>query len=344
MTPTNGMCMWYSLAAFLHTSAFSIKKTIVARMREDGGLGRLKGQLMKDLIMKDTNLDWLPYLDQIEEGKIWPGFVELKYAAQEYQADVEVYTETRGIHKLVAKIQAGRKPAEQRWPLCWEDQCHYVPLTGEVAPWPQQEQDEHKEERSRRFVEQDTVTILAGNISSFAKHSGSLFWMMEKTGAAHAAITETRLATFGAANHQISAAKLSAAWSAPRPMKTNGAPREGGAAFLSKQPLAQWKDVTAANAVHTMIQIGARLHMHVFVLYAEDYNDEVRQDTLTAAAALGRVPAIVVGDWNTELINGTTKSPAVQLALASGCWFDIQTTLGTPTPPTTHGGPVAPPG
>ena len=126
--------------------------------------------------------------------------------------------------------------------------------------------------------------------------------------------------------------------SAPRPLKCDGAPREGGLAIFFRAPLVPSSAVVDCpefhidDMVHTTVPLGKKKVLHIVALYAPRAREDLRGFVFDYAAGLGRHPIIIAGDFNATI--GTNADlrlacKALDLALASGLWVDLLAPLSS---------------
>ena len=287
-----------------------IRDRVCEDMEDDGGAAVFNGMTHLEWLHRERgdHAGWASYVDDLRQGREWPGALEIHRVARILNINVEVYTAEGMEFKRIMNMNAG---ALIKARLEYQNGCHYEPLIDRECRQPlgAVKSDPHvnivetlKEDERLNF------TILLANVSSFNKHRDVVYHYAEERAADCILATETRLRT------DIKLAKMKSAESGfsmlcgkPRPMKENSAaPREGGTAILARtwtavdaslhRPAAHRLDDSYAS--HTVVPLGAKKLLHILVCYCQQGNREQVRHLLDYAISLGPVPVVIGCDWN----------------------------------------------
>ncbi len=338
-TVGNGMCLWQSFAALVGASPYAIRDRTVSMLKSMAGELH-QGRSFRDTALLEFGNEWPDYLRSIRDGTTWPGVLEIMAASRLLKHEVVIYSSDDGdykwMHSTADYLKEKQEECVGTLHLDYQLGSHYEaleprPLTPPVPP------------EVTRDLGHHVSHLLYANISSFDLHAPSIFKLAAEHQVRAIALAETRISysTAGAAAMAREAGFGTPLFSAPVPNKTGTtAPREGGLAFMqSGLPAVSGDYLThlpEQHAVHAILRLfGAQSpRLHVVVLYTKD--EEVRDTIIAAAEVLHTEPCIIIGDWNCTPgeVHGNHRrfSPAVEAALATHLWHDIQ----GGTQPTTH--------
>eukprot|EP00755_Sulcionema_specki_P032827 Sspe_Gene.20034::Locus_7315_Transcript_1_1_Confidence_1.000_Length_2311::g.20034::m.20034 len=193
-------------------------------------------------------------------------------------------------------------------------------------------------------VKQGGWHVLTANVTSLSTHIEEVKgW----SGVDVVALQETRVGE-QAQRHlegELNAAGWDVFWGKPQKREKRGgdtpsiwASKHGGVAFLVRKGIpvrmhggALWE---TGRVGHIEASYGdGNRSVHFFMVYApvadEEGREEILQKVLEEVAGLGDVPAIILGDLNTE----PDDSPVLTGALRTGRWTDAAVTWAGENPP-----------
>ncbi|KAJ9443691.1 hypothetical protein DIPPA_34154 [Diplonema papillatum] len=208
------------------------------------------------------------------------------------------------------------------------------------------------------------LTLAAVNVGSLALHIDEVRAMAPADAIAvletsMSALQQTQAADYLARPCAVDGSRWKTLWGPPQPPKRSkhcphGNPHSGqkggGVVVLTRQPGVahllpnESLQEVRNRVIHTMIATGVgRMFVHFFAVYAPSGNtaaasrERLLQTVLFEAQAIvGQAPAVVMGDFNTDL----ERSPALRHALSNG-WTDaaqLQAACEGGRPPNTYTG------
>ena len=355
-TKADGMCMWHSIAFFLGRSPFAIRDRVAATLK--GASSMLwEGASLEHWAAQDTGLDWKAYVRAIRKGLLWPGVLELLVAANLFSVQIQVFEKHLQDFQQVLDISPGGE--HPVWRIEWQNKSHFEPLRFvecalDAGSFALQETatsskpncsssascfvaDADAAEagaQARPMQQQMQLKILCANISSFNLHHEEFFLLANQHQVNVAIAIETRIMTnipsvrYWSAKAGFSPPLLSS----PRPMKVDGAPREGGLGIFLRAPLVPSSAVVDCpefpcdDMLHTTVPLGKKQVLHIVALYAPRAREDLRRFVFDYAAGLGRHPIIIAGDFNATIGDNADHRlvcQALDLALATGLWVDL---------------------
>ena len=134
---------------------------------------------------------WASYVDDLRQGREWPGALEIHRVARIFNVNVEVYIAEGMEYRRIMNMTAG-SPLRAR--LQYQNQCHYEPLVDRAGRQPLvavKRDPRVNIAETLKKEERIDFTILLANVSSFNKHRDLVYQYAEERGADCISATET---------------------------------------------------------------------------------------------------------------------------------------------------------
>ena len=191
--PQDGFCLWHSLAHILGMKFSEIRDRVCEDMEDDGGTAVFNGMTHMEWLHRERgdHVGWASYVDDLRQGREWPGALEIHRVARIFNVNVEVYIAEDMEFKRIMNMNAG-SPIKAR--LEYQNGCHYEPLVDRERRQPlgAVKRDPHVNiVETLNEDERQNFTILLANVSSFNKHRDLVYHYAEERAADCILATET---------------------------------------------------------------------------------------------------------------------------------------------------------
>ena len=118
----DGLCLWASLAHFSELNKYEIRQQVCEQYVVHNGSERWNGKFYESWIKAETGLSWEAYVQQLLNGQIWAGVIELHQWSKLANINIEIYVREQQEYKIILSL--GRQ-GTTKIKLDYQNGCHY---------------------------------------------------------------------------------------------------------------------------------------------------------------------------------------------------------------------------